>query len=246
MRNSSIICILLNCFYFISAGTVSRSDEKDYNIIVVQSKNMSSVLIKSKTNFNGYPHYKSFVTHRGLQYGGLWWPYGIEPPRGDDIIRPWKVYVGLNYNTTSEKWESPFYPLISKIVKEGPNVTLEIYDWQKDKWVNRSEIKSSNVNLDEIPCKYGMTNLSKIDNSGVYNSDTNTWMRPVPCFEEGLFDWNTGITLPFPITSVSRINRMMERIALILFVSVYVFMFAAMLIILVGYCCCNMCRRSRG
>lgn len=242
----SIICILLNCFYFISTGTVPRSDEKDYNILVIQSKDVSSVLIKSGLKYEGYVVYDSFTTFRNLQFGSIWWPYGVEAPRGDDIIRPWTVYTGLNYNTTSEKWESFRRPLISKIVKEGSNMTLEIYDWLKAKWVNRSEINSSNAKLDEVPCKYGMSNLSRIDNSGVYNSDSDTWMRPIPCFKQGLFDWNTGMSTPDPENSNIRTNKMAAFIVFMIYVFLIYIMLPMMLIIPLIILCCNMCRRSRG
>ena len=241
----SIIYILFNCFYFISARTVARSDEKDYNIIVIQSKNALLVLTKSGLTDKGYAAYDNVISFRHMQFGDAWWSFGVEA-RGDDIIRAWDVYKGLNYNTTSEKWESSHRPLISKIVKECSNITLEIYDWLKDKWVNRSEFNSSNAKLDEVPCKYGMPNITRIDNSGVYNSDSDTWMRPIPCFKQGLFDWNTGMSTPDPENSNIRTNKMAAFIVFMIYVFLIYIMLPMMLIIPLIILCCNMCRRSRG
>jgi hypothetical protein len=176
-----------------------------------------------------------------MQFGDAWWSFGVEA-RGDDIIRAWDVYKGLNYNTTSEKWESSHRPLISKIVKECSNITLEIYDWLKDKWVNRSEFNSSNAKLDEVPCKYGMPNITRIDNSGVYNSDSGTWMRPAPCILRGLFDWDTGIkTLDPELVEIYKRKRTGFIFFMICIFFVYI-VGPMMLIIPLIIFCWKMCR----
>ena len=115
------ILVALNSFYLVAG---------EYDIIVIHSNNESSVLVKDRGVYNSFTTFQVDMKN---------------------IFRPRRVYRSiLKYNTTSDKWESFHHHLVSRIVKEGSKVSLEIYDWMKNKWVNRSEIKLSNKDFGEI------------------------------------------------------------------------------------------------